>query len=316
MFSTTECIIWSSTAVIESVAIGIVNLATIAVCMKNRSLRKRSMFLVINLAVADMLVGGLAIINLFFSLGMECDLPTTKVSGHFITSFFFFLFPLSSLTNITVISLERLHATFRPFKHRVIKTWVYGVTIAAVWFFAVVASTAVLALQVILKNTRAPFFYFFFWQSLNLICLLVICVSYTSICLKMNRGSHSRQQAAGGRDRKLTKTLFIVTVVSLLMWLPYVVISFLYFTTDIMNSLSSSASHRLNYACIVLYYANSLVNPILYTMKMPEFKRALVSVFRPQRRQDQAIALRTVPSNQASSGVAITAQGPVVQAPD
>ena len=292
MFSSTECIIWSSTAVIESVAVGIVNLATIAVFMKNRDLRKGSMFLVLNLAIADMLVGALSIIHLFAILGMECDLSITKVSEHFLVSFCFFLFPISSLTNITVISLERLHATFRPFKHRVIKTRVYGVTVVAVWFFAVLASTTVLVLRRILRTVRAPYFYyFFFWKSLNSICLLIICVSYAAICLKINRGSHSRNHAASSRERKLTKTLFLVTVVSLLMWLPYVLISFLYFTTDIQNSLSSPASHRLNYACIVLYYTNSLVNPILCTMRMPEFKRALVSVFRRQRTQVQAIAL-------------------------
>ena len=94
MFSTTECIIWTLTAVIESFVVGIVNLATIAVCMKNRSLRKRSMFLVINLAVADLLVGGLSIIHLFVSLDMDCDLPITKYTLLYHFSSFCFPFRL------------------------------------------------------------------------------------------------------------------------------------------------------------------------------------------------------------------------------
>ena len=40
---------------------------------------------------------------------------------------------LTSVTGITVISLDRMRATFRPFKHRNIKKWAYGVTIAGVW---------------------------------------------------------------------------------------------------------------------------------------------------------------------------------------
>ena len=32
-----------------------------------------------------------------------------------------------SLLNLAVISLERVHATIRPFKHRFIKKWVNGV---------------------------------------------------------------------------------------------------------------------------------------------------------------------------------------------
>ena len=42
-----------------------------------------------------------------------------------------------SYTNIAVISLDQMHATIRPYtalRHRLIKKWVYGVTIAAlVW---------------------------------------------------------------------------------------------------------------------------------------------------------------------------------------
>ena len=41
-----------------SVAIVMLNALTIIVCLKERSLRKRSMYLVINQAVADMFVGG------------------------------------------------------------------------------------------------------------------------------------------------------------------------------------------------------------------------------------------------------------------
>ena len=53
------------------------------------------------------------------------------------TGFPFVWFPLTSLTNITVVSLDQMHATIRPYtalRHRLIKMWVYGVTIAAlVW---------------------------------------------------------------------------------------------------------------------------------------------------------------------------------------
>ena len=46
------------------------------------------------------------------------------------------LFPLASLVNLTVISLQRLHATFCPFRHRFVKKWIYGVTIASIWLLA------------------------------------------------------------------------------------------------------------------------------------------------------------------------------------
>ena len=88
-------------------------------------------------------------------------------------------------------------------------------------------------------------------------------------------------------------TLFIVAFVSLLMWLPFVIISFLYFTTDIFSSVSEIAFARLNIVLIIFHYANSLVNPILYTARMPDFRRALVALFR--RRPQQLNQARVIP---------------------
>ena len=50
-------------------------------------------------------------------------------------------------------------------------------------------------------------------------------------------------------------------------------------------------SSHLSFAFIVLFFANSLVNPILYAVTMPDFKSALVSLFRRQQRQVEIIPL-------------------------
>ena len=64
-FSSAECITWLTVCVTESVAVLVINLVTIVVFIKNRNLRKRSMYLVLNTAVADMLVGALSTIHIF-----------------------------------------------------------------------------------------------------------------------------------------------------------------------------------------------------------------------------------------------------------
>ena len=76
-----------------------------------------------------------------------------------------------------------------------------------------------------------------------------------------------------------------MTVVSLLMWLPYVVTTFVKFTTNSFKLISYQKELRLNLALIVLSNANSLVNPILYAIRMAEFRRALLSLFRRQQNQ-------------------------------
>ena len=137
---------------------------------------------------------------------------------------------------------------------------------------------------------------------------MIIAVSYVSIVIKVRCGAQPHHHGAASRERKLTMTLFIVTVVSLLTWLPFVIISFLYFTTDIFSSVSRIAFDRLNLVLIIFYCANSLVNPILYAARMPDFRRALVALFRRQPQQlnqAQVIPLRDMWSNIGKKGAFI-----------
>ena len=190
----------------------------------------------------------------------------------------YFTFILTSIINLAAISLERLHATFRPFKHRLIKKWVFGGAVALIWVTAGLYSTA---LQVIWKlGVKNQVYYLSFYSYIS-ICLFFIFVSYFSIAVKINCGAHPQHHGAVSREKKLTKTLFIMTVVSLMLWLPLVVLLYLSWLDDsFVTSLSLSTFFHLNNAFLFLYFANSLVNPILYAFRMPEFKRALVSLLR------------------------------------
>ena len=75
-------------------------------------------------------------------------------------------------------------------------------------------------------------------------------------------------------------TLLIVTVVSLLMCLPDISFYFIYLATDIISSMSEVTTYRLYSALNDLFYANSLVNPILYAIRMPEYRSAVLALFR------------------------------------
>ena len=287
--SSSECIIWLTVFTAESVAIVTVNLLAIILFIKNRNLRTRSMYLVISLTVADMLVGVLGGGFTQFVFPQGCRLIKLNLSSEVsiaLRSFDFF-FPIVSLTNIAVISLERFHATFRPFRHRLVKRWVYVVAIAVVWVFPVIV-------LVILRVQILYFFgyHFYIIESYCFLCLIVTFVSYTSILFKLRFGVHpQRHCAAALRQRKLTVTLFITTLVSLLLWLPYSIFVFLSWSTDILSSLSFQEYFDLKYSLIFLFFANSLVNPILYTIRMPDFKKALLSLFRRHQRENVAIPL-------------------------
>ena len=287
--SLSECIIFFTVLTTECVAIVTVNLLSIIIFIRNKSLRTRSMYLVMSLTVADLLFGSLSgSVDSFFTQNHYC--PVVKfysVSWEVSIAFYVLIrsFPFVSMTNIAVISLERFHATFRPFRHRLIKRWVYVASIAVVWVFPTIT-------VVIVGIEWFPMYLLYLAESLSCLCLIVIFVSYTSILFKFRFGAHpQRHCAAALRQRKLTVTLFIITLVSFLLWLPYSIYFFVDWLTDIFDSLSPPELHRLIYSLSFLYYANAIVNPILYTIRMPDFKKALLSLFRRPQRENVVIPL-------------------------
>ena len=280
LFTPSECIAWLTVFGIEAVAMVTLNALVIIIYLRERSLRKRNMYLVINQAVADMFVGGVAIIQCE-SLGSSCDFwainsVSSSIAFSVLAIVFLFFCPLASLLNLTAISLDRTHATFRPFKHRLVKKKIFGLVIVAVWITAGLFTTSI-GLTFLdefstfeFKNILLPYL------SFSLFCLSIILVSYSSLAVKIVYGNHPHHHGATNRERKLTKTLFIVTVVSLLLTLPIVIfwiLRLVSFHTGV--TLSFQARSRLLLSVYFLFFANSFVNPVLYTFRMPEFKRAL-----------------------------------------
>ena len=114
--------IWFVSYVTEVVFIVLVNAFTLATFAINHQLRKCSTYLIINLTVADLLFGtteGLlsilepAILERYLS----CSTEEWFSGQELMLLTLYFLFPVTSLVYILLISLERLHATVNPFKH-------------------------------------------------------------------------------------------------------------------------------------------------------------------------------------------------------
>ncbi|XP_068722650.1 somatostatin receptor type 2-like [Montipora capricornis] len=274
------CIPMLAIQMTEIVLIVMLNFITILVFTKTRFLRRRRLYLVLNLAVIDMLVGGLSETNIFLKMGNLCHNWKVPVPGNDERNLcsLHLLFVIASVTNLVAISIERMHATFHPLRHRFIKKRTYSVIITVIW-----ATAASLTIAIVLttdQEHKESLLIYYELNSFNAISLLVICACYASIAIKVHRGLHLLPHGAVSRERKLSKTLFILTVVSLLMWLPFTIGSFLQFSTDILTSfLIKTRELWFNFVCIVLLYANSLFNPTLYAFRLPDFRRAMISLF-------------------------------------
>ena len=304
--SSAECSTWLAVSLTIAVAVVAVNFLSIIIFVKNSNLRTRSMYLVINLTVADMFVGGISTISIIVLVILLNDCEARNVS---FTSIFKrewqpillvlimidIWLSLISEAGIAAISLDRMHATFRPFKHRNIKKWAYGVTIAGVWILSaliLIPFPLIIRYGDWLQQQWQLLFPFYLWLSCCCLCLVVICVSYTSIALKFWCGTRppSHGAAKRNRQRKLTVTLFIMTIVSLLLWLPYVVYTCVPFS--VLDRFSFLTYLRLRLFFSLLYHTNSLVNPIIYTIRMPEFRRALLISFKRRQRENAVIPLQ------------------------
>ena len=295
-----QCSAWYAVFLTITVAVVAVNFLSIGLFIKNSNLRNRYMYLVINLTVADMFVGGSAtFFTVFYFLLHGCEavnifsvfiVEREGPSIFLVSTMIAFWFSLTSVTSIAVISLDRMHATFRPFRHRNTKNWAYGVTIASVWILTAMTLIPypLISLYRNLQQQWQLLFPLYLLCSYCCLCLVVTCVSYTSIALTFWCGTRPPSHGAANGQRKLTVTLSIMTIVSFLLWLPFVVFTF-FPSISVIHRFSFLAHFRLRLCFSLLYHTNSLVNPIIYTIRMPAFRRALLILFKRRQRQNVVI---------------------------
>ena len=69
-------------------------------------------------------------------------------------------------------------------------------------------------------------------------------------------------------DRRLTKTLLLVSLLALGSWLPPLVYNLIAF-------LGYRISNKISLITYFTYFSNSFINPLLYALRIPDFKEAL-----------------------------------------
>ena len=269
-----EAIFWCGLFIIEAVLITAGNLLTTFVFLRSRKLRKRRYYLMINLAISDALVGALAMPLFVVPLGTSLRVWQTTSGFLGDVSLFFDMFAgFASIVFLAMIALERLYATLRPFNYRALKSRWYVLFTIIAWIAA--GSIPSLHLTVIkfpntfLSSTplsvKAAM-----WIPILAALLLIICVSYTVIWKKVRVVHKSVKQRLVEKESSLSRICLLITAVSLLAWLPFVIVNMVY-----EFSPSNSFPFHVFYATKFLHFANSLLNPVLYVLKIPDFKASL-----------------------------------------
>jgi len=108
--------------------------------------------------------------------------------------------------------------------------------------------------------------------------LSIITISYGLIWVKVSFRRNIPNHAYHQINRKLT--LAIVTLVSLITWLPFMLFSLLFGICVYLNCSTMFTSKSLIDFFKIIYFANSFVNFIVYVVHMPEFRMEIVRTMR------------------------------------
>ena len=281
--------IWFAVWLTEFLLMFIINAFTLIIFARTLQLRKRSTYLIINLTVADLLTAAIS------GPEMLWFLKTEKRPGHGLRAFHLIISNMcwiASLGNLVLISLERLHATLYPFKHYclvgkriyykiIIFSWLGALTLACVLHIIRMKDPAL--------ADRYP------WIIYVVLTLAVLTTSYVIILSKLIRKSCVQQLGSVmSAERKLSGTLFIVSAASTLTLLPWVIITCI----SIIQTITLWIEFTPYRIVLTFYYLNSILNPVIYAIRLPEFRRALKELFCTntlyQVRRDQPIELQAM----------------------
>ena len=118
------------------------NVLAIIIFLQEKKLRKKSLFLVMNMALADVMLGAVALpLYVYLIVGPSYyQLWTANAAHEFIFYFLDTSFSQSSLISAGFISCERFYAVFWPLKHKTLSMRTYGIVIFTVWSLAILVS--------------------------------------------------------------------------------------------------------------------------------------------------------------------------------
>ena len=178
--ASTTAIVMCSIAAFESLLILTANTFTVYIFWSHRNKLKRTSFLLINLAVADLLIGftepvAIGTVGIPQRFGQE-------FYGNVSTAFQA-MFATTSVVCLVLISLERAFALICPFRHRVISTRAYIYSIIFVWFSGITVG----AFTLLAINGTVDFIHWIVAYCCILAsCLLTICVTSLIVRRKVN----------------------------------------------------------------------------------------------------------------------------------
>ena len=268
--SRAEGIVLCSILLLEAIGIVAGNLLTIFQFTLNKKPRKKSFFLVINMAIADVLLGAVSLPLLVILLvGPAYQLWQIEVNTSLLIFFNLLdaIFALASLISAVFVSCERFFAIYKPLKHRTLSKKAYRIVLFTAWTLAICLAVVLTPLWYLVSSKHA----FAIWMAFPLVFLFVVCGCNIGIYRQYQHRkiAASQQQNRDHQNQRLTRTLLFVSAIAVLSWLPLIIANFLIYVLKVSITRNLLFLLTIN----IFNYLNSLVNPIVYAWRIPEFRK-------------------------------------------
>lgn len=263
--------------------------------LKYQKLRTATNCFLVSLALSDLAVG-LLLIPLwiaYIATGGFNELPKSFRDGYYVLDI---TCSVASMTNLAGVSVERWYGVCYPFRHMSMSINYAVLTSIASWTYAL--GVALLSL---FNDQKNP------WVLTTITCLglflpfAIMTTSYCAIASKIRRKTLQPSQQSG-RECKTIRTLVLLSVIFIVCWLPFATGSLVinYCDRCVLYVLERPVLHIFPK---FLHYANSCVNPVLYSLFCPSFKSAFRQMFCGSRRRSNGIRRRsTLITDQGASG--------------
>lgn len=252
------------------------NLMVVTAFFINDKLRTVTNYFVLGLAAADILVGAISVPLWMYILNYYADqkkMESFDDLNELYTALDSFA-GISSILHLMAISMERYFCVGWAVKHRNTKKYVYYIALFLVWFISALAASVKLMIPDIKAGDRVLLTFVVFF----LLPMTIIVVSYAAIWkIAMTRMNNNPSKRSLKREIRTATTIAFVIGFFLIAWTPF-------FITLVVNVYCPPVTCPFNWSALIFYkflhYSNSSINPIVYGVRIPEFRKTFKFILR------------------------------------
>eukprot|EP00111_Clytia_hemisphaerica_P022486 TCONS_00066127-protein len=265
------------TSVVSAVLCILTVIGNLLVCLAvlkdpQRKLRTPFMFIIVNLAITDLIVG---IVTLPISVVTHALEAVDKKTNDYVTvsRMFYFVTVTASTFNLIAFCIDRFVAVSNPIKYRQIMRFKICVfLVALIWLLSIGIACIYLAVGYI--------DFIIFFAQISMALVLVMCAITVRLLCMLNLKAKKRRKLTSSHSRLQNERVTVLFLTFLITFLlcntPAIVMMYLikFYTT-----MDCTVRHVIRDLSFLFVVSNSALNPLFCTIRLKPFNQAIKIIF-------------------------------------